>query len=213
MTVFTLPKLPYESTALEPYISAETISYHYNKHHQAYVDNLNKFITPEYLGLELLDVMKKSHINGNNPIFNNSAQIWNHTFYWHCLKPNGGKKPTGKLLEQIEKNFGSFEKVKEDLKNAALAQFGSGWAWLVYKPVSKKMEIIKTSNAETPAVLYDKIDLAVTQTYLVPLLTIDVWEHAYYIDYRNKRAEYCDKIIDNLLNWDFAEANFKIHAV
>ena len=205
---FLLPKLPYQANDLEPFISANTISFHYGKHHQTYIDNLNKLIANDYIGLTLEEVIHKSHNESNNPIFNNAAQVWNHTFYWSCLKKNGGGKPSGKLAQQIDKDFGSFEKFREDFKNAALTQFGSGWAWLVFKPVSKKLEIIKTANAETPIVIYDKLDLEANKKTLIPLLTIDVWEHAYYLDYQNKRAEYCDKLIDNLLNWDFALNNF-----
>jgi superoxide dismutase, Fe-Mn family len=205
---FLLPKLPYQASDLEPFISANTIGFHYGKHHQTYIDNLNKLIANDYVGLTLEEVVHKSHNEGNNPIFNNAAQVWNHTFYWSCLKANGGGKPVGKLAEQIDKDFGSFEKFREDFKNAALTQFGSGWAWLVFKPVNKKLEIIKTANAETPIAIYDKVDENGNKKHLIPLLTIDVWEHAYYLDYQNKRAEYCDKLIDNLLNWDFAENNF-----
>ena len=208
MTAFVLPKLPYQANDLEPFISANTISFHYGKHHQTYIDNLNKLIANDYIGLTLEEVIHKSHNESNNPIFNNAAQVWNHTFYWSCLKKNGGGKPSGKLAQQIDKDFGSFEKFREDFKNAALTQFGSGWAWLVFKPVNKKLEIIKTANAETPIVIYDKLDLEANKKTLIPLLTIDVWEHAYYLDYQNKRAEYCDKLIDNLLNWDFALNNF-----
>ncbi len=190
--LYTLPPLPYEQNALEPYISAETISYHYGKHHQAYVNNLNKLIESSPLkGKSLEEVIMQS----DGGIFNNSAQVWNHTFYWNCLTPNP-ISPSDTFVKEIEKNFGSFDAFLEQLKNSAVTLFGSGWAWLVYEAGSLK--IIQTSNADLP-MRHDQ----------VALLTIDVWEHAYYIDYRNDRAKYVEQVLKNLINWKFVEENFE----
>ena len=188
---FTLPELPYPKNALAPHISAETLEFHHGKHHQAYVTNLNKLLEgkPE-ASAKLEDVIRTA----DGPVFNNAAQVWNHTFYWRCLKPGGGGEPRGKLAEAIKRDFGSFAKFKEELTNAAVTQFGSGWAWLVLD--GGKLKVTKTANADLP--------LKHGQT---ALLTIDVWEHAYYIDYRNARPNYVGKVIDNLLNWDFAAEN------
>lgn len=187
-----LPPLPYENNALEPHISAETIAFHYGKHHQTYVTNLNNLIAgTEFESLSLEEIVKKS----SGGIFNNAAQVWNHTFYWHSLSPKGGGEPTGGLAESINQTFGSFEKFKEEFTKTAITTFGSGWAWLV-KNADGSLALVSTGNAGNP--------LTSGQT---PLLTIDVWEHAYYIDYRNLRPKYVEAFW-NLVNWDFAANNF-----
>lgn len=186
---FKLPELPYAKDALAPHISAETLEYHYGKHHQAYVDNLNKLVagTPnENKSLE--DLIKTT----DGGIFNNAAQVWNHTFYWYCLKPKGGGAPTGKIGDAINKTFGSFDAFKEQFSEAAKTQFGSGWAWLV-KKADGTLAIEKTGNAGNPMTSGHK-----------PIMTCDVWEHAYYIDYRNARPKYVEAFW-NLVNWDFVE--------
>ena len=184
---FTLPQLPYAMDALSPYISAETLEYHYGKHHQAYINNLNKLVAnTEFSPMTLEDIIKKS----SGGIFNNAAQVWNHTFYWHCLTPNGGGEPTGQLADAIVNAFGSFAAFKEQFTQAAATTFGSGWAWLV-QDGQGHLKIISTSNAGTP----------MTEGYTA-LLTCDVWEHAYYIDYRNLRPDYISAFW-NLVNWDF----------
>lgn len=186
-----LPELPYPRDALKPVISPETIEYHYGKHHQAYVDNLNKLITgTEYKDMSLEEVIKKS----SGGIFNNAAQVFNHSFYWKCMSPNGGGEPTGKLAELINKNFGSFAAFKEKFTAVAMAAFGSGWTWLIQND-DGSLGIESTSNAGTP--------ITGGKT---PLLTCDVWEHAYYIDYRNARAAYVEKFWD-IINWDFVADN------
>jgi len=186
-----LPALPYSNDALEPVISKETIEYHYGKHHQTYVTNLNKLIVgTEFENLPLEEIIKKS----SGGIFNNAAQVYNHTFYWNCLAPKAGGEPAGKLAEAINEAFGSFDAFKEKFSATAVGTFGSGWAWLV-KNADGKLEIISTSNAGNPLTENKK-----------PLLTCDVWEHAYYIDYRNARASYVEKFW-NLVNWDFVASN------
>ena len=188
-----LPPLPYERNALEPHISAETLDYHYGKHHKTYVDNLNKQIEgTEFAELPLEAIIRKAQ----GGMFNNAAQTWNHTFYWHCLKPNGGGEPTGKLKEAIDKAFGDFAKFKEEFTKVAVGTFGSGWGWLVQRP-DGALALVSTSNAATPLTGED-----------TPLLTCDVWEHAYYIDYRNARPKYVEAFW-NLVNWDFVAANMK----
>ena len=187
----TLPPLPWAENALNPHISPETIQYHYGKHHNAYVVNLNKLIDGTPNASKSLEEIVK---NSEGGVFNNAAQVWNHTFYWNSMKPGGGGKPTGALLEQINASFGSYEKMREELTNAAMTQFGSGWAWLVKD--GSKLAVKKTPNAETPLTTSAK-----------PLLTIDVWEHAYYVDYRNLRAKYVETFFDHLVNWDFAAGN------
>ena len=190
---FELPILPYATDALAPHISAETIEFHYGKHHQTYVTNLNNLIAgTEFEGLSLEEIVKKS----SGGIFNNAAQVWNHTFYWNSLSPNGGGAPTGGLAYAIDRTFGSFEKFKEEFTKTALTTFGSGWAWLVKKP-NGGLELVSTSNAATP--LTDG---------LTPVLTCDVWEHAYYIDYRNLRPKYLEAFWA-LVNWEFAGANYE----
>lgn len=182
-----LPALPYEMDALAPYMSKETLEFHYGKHHQAYVTNLNKLIPgTEFENMSLEEIIMKS----SGGIFNNAAQIWNHSFFWNCLSPNGGGEPTGELLEKINTTFGSVESFKEKFSTTAATTFGSGWAWLV-KNNDGELEIISTSNAATP----------MTEGKTA-LLTCDVWEHAYYIDYRNARPEYI-KNFWNLVNWGF----------
>ena len=186
---FALPELPYAKDALAPHISAETLEYHYGKHHQTYVDNLNKLVAGTPNENKSLEELVKTSEGG---IFNNAAQVWNHTFYWYCLKPKGGGAPKGKIGEAITKQFGSFDKFKEQFDEAAKTQFGSGWAWLV-KKTDGTLAIEKTSNAGNPMTSGHK-----------PLMTCDVWEHAYYIDYRNARPKYLEAFW-NLVNWDFIE--------
>jgi len=187
-----LPKLPYAMDALAPHISKETLEYHYNKHHQAYVTNLNNLLpNSPFEGKSLEAIVKES---GKGPIFNNAAQVWNHSFYWNCLSPEGGGEPTGTLKTAIDKHFGSFAQFKELFTKTAIATFGSGWAWLVQNP-DGSLAITSTSNAETPLTGHSK-----------PLFTCDVWEHAYYIDYRNQRATYLEAFW-KLANWKFVEGN------
>jgi superoxide dismutase, Fe-Mn family len=182
-----LPPLPFDRTALEPHISGETIDFHYGKHHQAYVTNLNKLIAgTEFESMDLEAIVRKSQ----GGMFNNAAQVWNHTFYWNCLGPNGGGEPAGRLAEAIHKAFGSFAAFKEQFTNTAVTTFGSGWAWLVQRP-DGSLGLVSTPNAATPLTGADK-----------PLLTCDVWEHAYYIDFRNARPKYVEAFW-NLVNWDF----------
>ncbi len=188
-----LPELPYAKSALAPHISAETLEYHYGKHHATYVTNLNKLIAgTEFADLSLEDIVKKA----SGGIFNNAAQVWNHTFYWNSLSPKGGGEPTGALADAVVKSFGSFAQLKEKLSAAAVTQFGSGWAWLI-KNSDGSLAVEQTSNAATPLRDGKKA-----------LLTVDVWEHAYYIDYRNARAAYVEAFW-KLVNWDFAAQNFK----
>ncbi len=190
---FTLPQLPYALDALSPHISKETLEYHYGKHHNAYVTNLNKLIAgTEFESMSLEDIIMKA----KGGIFNNAAQVWNHTFYWHSMTPNGGGEPQGKLAEAINKDFGSFAAFKEQFTQAAATTFGSGWAWLV-QDSSGALKITSTSNAGTP----------MTEG-LNALLTCDVWEHAYYIDYRNVRPDYISAFW-SLVNWDFVASNLK----
>lgn len=190
---FTLPKLPYALDALEPQISKETLEYHYGKHHQAYVNNLNKLIAgTEDENLSLEELIKKS----SGGIFNNAAQVWNHTFYWHCLSPNGGGEPSGELAKAINDAFGSFDAFKEQFSQTAATTFGSGWAWLV-QDKNGELKIISTSNAGTPMTEEQQA-----------LLTCDVWEHAYYIDYRNARPDYIAAFWE-LVNWDFVSQNLR----
>lgn len=193
-----LPELPFPKESLEPYISAKTIEFHYGKHHNTYVMNTNKLIENTVLEkLNLEEIILKTY--GDNlkiGIFNNAAQVWNHSFYWQCIKPNGGNVPSGKIAERINLDFGNYQKFVNEFKNAAVTQFGSGWAWLVLE--NNKLEIIKTSNADTPIAHNQK-----------PLLTIDVWEHAYYLDYQNRRPDYVTNFIDKLINWDFVNSNLE----
>jgi Fe-Mn family superoxide dismutase len=187
----TLPALPYELNALEPHISKETLEYHYGKHHQTYVTNLNNLIKDSAFADMSLEAIIKQSSEG---VFNNAAQVWNHTFYWNCLSPKGGGQPTGKLANAINSTFGSFDKFKEEFTKKAITTFGSGWAWLV-KNSDGTLTLVSTSNAGTP--------MTANQT---ALLTCDVWEHAYYIDYRNARPKYVEAFW-NLVNWDFVAQN------
>lgn len=188
-----LPPLPYSLDALQPHFSKETLEYHYGKHHKGYVDNLNNLIpNTEFAEMSLEQIIQKA----TGPIFNNAAQIWNHTFYWHCLTPQSGQEPTGKLAEAINQTFGSFAQFKEVFGKAAIATFGSGWAWLV-KNADGTLAIVSTSNAGTPMTADQKA-----------LLTCDVWEHAYYIDYRNSRPNYLNAYWQ-IVNWDFVAKNFE----
>lgn len=200
MSQITLPELPYAKDALEPHISAETLEYHHDKHHAAYVNKLNELLPGSGLeGKELDDIIKMAAKDDSKAtIFNQAAQVWNHTFYWNCMTPNGGGEATGDLKAKIEEAFGSYAKFREEFKNAAVGQFGSGWAWLVADSVGGKLSIMKTSNADTPMV-HGK----------VAVLTCDVWEHAYYIDYRNRRPDYVDTFLDKLVNWDYANAKYQ----
>jgi len=187
-----LPPLPYDKNALEPTISAETLEYHYGKHHQTYVTNLNNLITgSDFETASLEEIITKS----SGGIFNNAAQVWNHTFYWNCLSPNGGGEPGGALGEAIKSSFGSFEEFKKRFSTSAATNFGSGWTWLVQNQ-DGSLEIYNTSNAQTPMTAGKKA-----------LLTVDVWEHAYYIDYRNARPKYLEAIW-GIVNWDFVASNF-----
>jgi len=193
---FTLPPLPYEKNALAPVISAETIDYHYGKHHNAYVTNLNNLVPgTKYENMSLEEVVKASHGQPSEKgIFNNAAQVWNHTFYWHSLSPTGGGEPTGAIAAAITKSFGDFATFKDKFSKAAITQFGSGWAWLVKNP-DGSLVIEQTANADTP--------FAAGKTCI---LTIDVWEHAYYVDYRNARPKYVEEFW-KLVNWEFANKN------
>ncbi|QRK12278.1 superoxide dismutase [Archangium violaceum] len=191
---FTLPNLPYAKDALAPHISAETLEYHHGKHHNAYVTNLNKLLEGKP---EANQSLEQIILNSDGGVFNNAAQVWNHTFYWNCLKPNGGGQPTGDLADAINRDFGSFERFKEEFSNAAATQFGSGWAWLVLDK-SGKLAVTKTPNADLPMKHGQKA-----------LLTLDVWEHAYYIDFRNARPKYIETFFASLVNWDFALQNLK----
>jgi len=189
---FELPKLPYNHSDLEPHISAKTLEFHYGKHHQTYVTNLNNFTagTP-MASLSLEDViLQTANTNDAVGIFNNAAQVWNHTFYWNCMRPNGGGDPSGILKERLEADFGGLESFKQEFHQAAITQFGSGWAWLVED--QGKLAILKTGNADLPMAHGKKA-----------LLTCDVWEHAYYLDYQNRRPDYVKTFLDALVNWDF----------
>jgi len=191
----SLPALPYDKDALSPFISANTLEFHYGKHHKTYVDNLNKLIEGTDLArLSLEEIIKIAAKDAaKTGIFNNAAQVWNHSFYWQCLKKGGGTPP-GAIAAKINATWGSYDKFAEELKNAGIGQFGSGWVWLIQD--GKDLKITKTANADTPIAHGQK-----------PLLTIDVWEHAYYLDYQNRRPDYLTAVIKNLINWDFVNAN------
>jgi Fe-Mn family superoxide dismutase len=193
---FSLPPLPYADNALDPVISAHTLSFHYGKHHKAYVDNLNKLVTGTPHADSSLEAIIKATAGrpADAGLFNNAAQIWNHTFYWNSLRQGGGGTPGKALADRIDADFGSLDNLKKELTQAAVTQFGSGWAWLVVK--DGKLAVTKTANADTPLVHGQK-----------PLLTIDVWEHAYYLDFQNRRPDYVAAVLDKLVDWGFAEAN------
>ncbi|GAB3131113.1 superoxide dismutase [Novispirillum itersonii] len=194
---FELPALPYDKTALEPHMSAQTFDFHHGKHHNAYVVNLNNLLkdSPQ-ADAALEDVILSSWKDKNAGVFNNAAQVWNHTFFWNCMKPNGGGAPTGAIADAINAAFGSYDAFKDAFKQAGATQFGSGWAWLVVE--NGELKITKTPNAETPMVH--------GQT---ALLTCDVWEHAYYLDFQNRRPDFLATFLDHLVNWDFVNENFK----
>ena len=195
MDVFTLPELPFAKDALAPHMSAETFDFHHGKHHNAYVVKGNELIQGTGLeGLSLEEIVKEAKAKGLGPLFNNVGQHYNHSFFWNCLTPNGGGAPTGALAEKIDAAFGSFDKFKEEFINAGIGQFGSGWVWLVES--NGTLELAKTANAETP--------LTDGKT---PLLVCDVWEHAYYIDFQNRRPDFLASFLDNLVNWDFVASN------
>jgi len=198
VSAFVLPPLPYAKNALEPVISAKTISFHYDKHHKGYVDNLNKLVAgTEFAGMPLEKIITETAGKADKAaIFNNASQAWNHAFYWNSLTPKGGGEPPAALKAKIEASFGSVDACKKELATAATSQFGSGWAWLVLD--GDKLKVIKTSNADSPLTKGMK-----------PLLTIDVWEHAYYLDYQNLRADYINVVLDKLINWSFATDNLK----
>jgi len=191
-----LPPLPYADNALSPVISGHTIGFHYSRHHKGYVDNLNKLIArTEFADMPLTAIIAATAGKADkSAIFNNAAQDWNHTFYWHSLKPNGGGEPPAALLQKIEDSFGTLAACKKELAAAATTQFGSGWAWLVLD--GGKLKVVKTGNADGPLTAGMK-----------PLLTIDVWEHAYYLDYQNRRADHIDAVVEKLINWEFAAEN------
>ena len=189
---FKLPDLPYDKGALAPHLSQETLEYHHDKHHNAYVTNLNNLTADANVGD---DELEEVILTAEGPLFNNAAQVWNHTFYWKCMRPGGGGEPDGKLVEAINRDFGSFDKFKEQFTEAAVSQFGSGWAWLVLS--SGMLKVMKTGNADLPL-----------KHGLPALLTVDVWEHAYYIDYRNARPKYVEAFLTNLVDWGFVAANY-----
>ncbi|SEM34455.1 superoxide dismutase, Fe-Mn family [Syntrophus gentianae] len=187
-----LPDLPYAKDALAPYISSNTFDFHHGKHHKTYVDNANKLLAETDLVNESLEsiILKTAGDAARVGIFNNVAQVWNHSFYWQCMQPNGGGPATGAIAAKIQSTWGSFEKFAEEFKNAGMTQFGSGWAWLVLE--KDQLKIVKTANADTPIA-----------HGLKPLLTVDVWEHAYYLDYQNRRADYLNTFVEKLINWNF----------
>lgn len=195
---FTLPDLPYGKTDLQPHISAETLDFHHGKHHNAYVTKLNELVADSHLADKSLEeiMIATAGDAAKAGVFNNAAQVWNHTFYWHSMKPNGGGEPTGELADAINAAFGSYEKFAAEFKNAGATQFGSGWAWLVLAK-DGTLKITKTPNAENP----------ITEGH-TPLLTMDVWEHAYYLDFQNRRPDYMGAFLGSLVNWDFVAENF-----
>jgi Fe-Mn family superoxide dismutase len=195
---FELPPLPYDYNALEPYgMKGETLEYHHDKHHAAYVTNLNKLVADTELADKSLEEVIQATFKDSSKvgIFNNAGQVWNHNFYWNCLKPAGGGAPTGEIASKIEKDFGSLDKFKEEFSNAAATQFGSGWAWLIDD--SGTLKVTKTPNAENPVAHGQKA-----------LLTLDVWEHAYYLDFKNARPAFIKNFLDNLVNWDFVTEQY-----
>lgn len=194
---FILPELPYNKGDFAPSLSAESFDYHYGKHHQAYVTNLNNLLQDQQdlqkMSLEAI-IISSAKDSTKSSIFNNAAQVWNHSFFWHSIKPKGGGRPSSKILKLIDKDFTNYENFVAEFKQAAISQFGSGWVWVVFN--EGKLQIVKTSNADTP----------ITKS-IKPLLACDVWEHAYYIDYRNKRPDYVSVYLDSLVNWQFCEEN------
>jgi len=197
---FELPPLPYPDTALDPFLSAEQLRFHHGKHHQAYVSTLNKLVKDSPLGSKSLEEIVRLTANEKDEskvqIFNNAAQHWNHSFFWHCMKPNGGCTPTGELSQRIDRDFGSLDKFKQMFQSAAVGQFGSGWAWLVAD--KSELKVVKTGNAMNPLATGQKA-----------LLTCDVWEHAYYLDYQNRRPDFVKVFLDRIANWDFAASNLR----
>ncbi len=193
---FELAPLPYDKTALEPHTSAKTLEFHHGKHHQAYVTNLNNLVKDTPMASQSLEEIIRATAKDESKagIFNNAAQVWNHTFFWNCMKPNGGGKPSGDVAQAIEKSFGPYDKFKEEFKNACVTQFGSGWGWLV--AAQGTLKVVKTPNAVNP--------LAQGQT---ALLTCDVWEHAYYLDYQNRRPDFVETFLTHLVNWEFVAQN------
>lgn len=197
---FILPPLPYADNALDPVISANTLGFHYGKHHKGYVDNLNKAVagTP-YADMKLEDIIKDTHGKSDKTaVYNNAAQTWNHTFYWNSLRAKGGGEPPADLKKLIDASFGGVDALKKELATAATGQFGSGWAW--FAADGSKLKVMKTANADSPLT-----------AGLKPLLTIDVWEHAYYLDYQNRRADYVNAVLDKLINWEFAQKNLAMN--
>lgn len=189
-----LDKLPYSNNALEPFISERTMSIHHGRHHKAYVDKLNSLIEgTRYAGLTLDEIIVRARLKTDTDVFNNAAQAWNHNFFWKSMSPNGGK-PDGKIRDMVESDFGSVEAFREQFRDAALSQFGSGWVWLVLD--QGKLRIMSSGNADTPA-----------GTELAPIITLDVWEHAYYLDYQNERKRFAETFLDKLINWNFANSN------
>lgn len=192
-----LPDLPYDKSALAPHISADTLTFHHDKHHNAYVTKTNELITgTELSDASIEEIAQAAHDKGDQGLFNQSAQVWNHTFYWNSMSPNGGGAPSGDIADKIKEDFGSYEEFATAFKNAGATQFGSGWAWLVLD--GGKLKVEKTLNADTPLV-HGK----------TPLITMDVWEHAYYLDYQNRRPDYMGAFLEHLINWDFANKNLK----
>ena len=194
---FELPTLPYAQDALEPHVSAKTLSFHHGKHHQAYINKTNELVAgTELEGKSIEEVIAAAKSSGNQTLFNQSAQVWNHTFFWNCMTPNGGGKPSGAVAEAIEKSFGSYDEFATKFKNMAVGNFCTGWTWWV--KTANGVEITNTDDGDTPLVKDGQ----------TPLLTIDVWEHAYYLDYQNRRPDFVQAFLDNLVNWDFVNQNF-----
>jgi Fe-Mn family superoxide dismutase len=192
---FTLPDLPFDRDALDPHLSAETLEFHHGKHHKAYVDKANGLIGDTDLeGASLVEVIKAAHQRGDKPLFNNTAQIWNHSFFWQCLTPEGSSRPSGRLRDMISSDFGGEQQLLEQLAKESVNHFASGWGWLVLN--NGKLQIMSLHDADTPVA-----------HGMTPLLTIDVWEHAYYIDYRNDRARFVKTVLENIINWDFVAQN------
>lgn len=190
---FELPPLPYAKTALQPHISERTLDFHYGKHHQAYMNNLKAALEGKPDANKSLEEIVKG---AEGPVFNNSAQVWNHSFFWHCMKPSGGGKPTGEIAQMIDRDFGGYDKFKEAFTKACVTQFGSGWGWLVEE--GGKLSVMQTPNADLPMKHGKKA-----------ILTCDVWEHAYYLDYQNRRPDFVSTVVDSLLDWEFAARNLK----